>query len=77
MAPIQLYLEPGAFDAEATRAMATAFDAACARLDGNKDGLFRGVMARRIIEAAKIGERNPVVLRDAALAGVSVARELG
>jgi hypothetical protein len=74
VAIIHQYLEAGAFDAEATHAMSTAFQAACAQLDDRKDGLnFRGIVAGRIIGAARTGERNPVALRDVALAGFAVA----
>lgn len=66
------------FDDSATRAMGEAFDAACAELkDSAPSKLVREVIAERIIEAAKKGERNPVRLRDAALAALGYGRDSG
>jgi hypothetical protein len=48
------------FDDEATRIMGEAFDAACEGLqDGGQPDLVREI-AKRIIEAAKKGEREPL-----------------
>jgi hypothetical protein len=56
------------FDADATRAMGEAFDAACLELhDKGQPVVVREVLAKRIIAAAKEGERDPAVLCDAAL----------
>jgi hypothetical protein len=64
------------FDDEATRLMAEAFDAACGGLqDGGQPDLVREIIAKRIIEAAKKGERDPVRLRDAGLAALGHDRE--
>jgi hypothetical protein len=60
------------FDDEATR----TFDAACKGLqDGGQPDLVREIIAKRIIEAAKKGERDPVRLRDAGLAALGYGRE--
>ncbi len=49
-------------------AIGEAFDAACKELhDGHPDDV-RNVMAKRIVEAARLGERDVVRLRDVALA---------
>ena len=64
------------FDDEATRIMSEAFDAACEGLqDGGQPDLVREIIAKRIIEAAKKGERDPVRLRDAGLAALGYDRE--
>jgi hypothetical protein len=49
-------------------AMSEALDDACAELsDTNRAELVREAFARRIIAAARLGERDPVRLREAAL----------
>jgi hypothetical protein len=64
------------FDDEATRIMGEAFDAACEGLqDGGQPDLVREIIAKRIIEAAKKGERDPVRLRNAGLAALGYDRE--
>ncbi len=58
------------FDDNVTRMLGEAFDAACKELhDGHPDDA-REVIARRIIEAARLGERDIVRLRDGALAAL-------
>ncbi len=62
------------FDDEATRRMAEAFDAAClASLDQTE--IIKEMFAKKIIEAAKEGERDPSRLRDAALAVLGIKRD--
>jgi hypothetical protein len=61
----------GVFDDHATKVMGEAFEAACKDLDGAGQHTYE-VIARRIIEAAKSGERDPEKLRDWALTGVTV-----
>ncbi len=59
------------FDEHATLAMGQAFDAACAELqEGRSSKLVREIVAGRIIEAAKRGERDPQRLCGSALAGI-------
>jgi hypothetical protein len=51
--------------------MGEAFDTACAELqDNNLSDLFREVIAVRIIEVAKRGERDPQRLCSIALAAI-------
>jgi hypothetical protein len=58
----------GVFDDRATRVMGEAFDAARKDLqDTGQPDLVYEVIAKRIIEAAKSGERDPEKLRDWAL----------
>ena len=47
------------FDDMATHAMGEAFDEACEHLGQNLPAAIRDAIARRIIEAAKRGERDP------------------
>ena len=56
------------FDDQATKAMGEAFEAACKDLDeaGLPSVVYEAV-AKRIIEMAKSGERDPNQLRDRAL----------
>jgi hypothetical protein len=63
------FLRGGSFDAETTRAMGEAFDAACEQL--GETGLHfvvRETIAREIIEAANDGERDPARMCATALA---------
>jgi hypothetical protein len=58
----------GVFDDHATKVMGDAFDAARKDLhDTGQPDLVYEVIAKRIIEAAKSGERDPEKLRDWAL----------
>ena len=66
-------VEGGAFDAEITRTMGQVFDRACTSLrDFGSAILVREIIARRIIEAAKNGERDPARLYEQALRVVSI-----
>jgi hypothetical protein len=58
------------FDDEATRLMGEAFDAARKSLRDRGQPEVYGIIAKRIIEAAKKGERDPIRLRDAGLAAL-------
>ena len=65
------FVRPGEFDDVATAAMGNAFDAACKELhDKGQSLLVREVIVTRIIEAARRGERDPIRLREIALAGL-------
>ena len=67
--PIRRFIQPGAFGPEAIAAMIEALDAAFEELKGtDQPDMAREVIARRIITAARFGERDPVRLRVAALA---------
>ena len=65
--PIRSFIQPGAFDPEAIAAMSEAFEAALKELQDTGD-VMREVIARRIITAATLGERNPARLLAAAIA---------
>ena len=65
---IRSFVTPGAFDPEALAAMGEAFDAACKALeDTGQPQIVQEVIAQRIIEAARRGERDPARLVEAAL----------
>jgi hypothetical protein len=59
------------FDDETTRLLGEAFDAARAALrDRGQPEIVLEIVAKRIIEVAKKGERDPIRLRDAGLAAL-------
>jgi len=64
-----IFVQPGAFEPEATAAMSEAFEAACNELHRTGHAVMREVIAGRIVAAARFGERDPVRLRAAALVG--------
>jgi hypothetical protein len=58
----------GAFGPEAIAQMSEALEAACEELGDNfQPETLREIVALRIIAAARLGERNPARLREAAL----------
>ena len=66
---IRSLMQPGAFGPEAIAAMGDALDAALKELQNiGQSDVVRETIAGRIIAAARIGERDPVRLRAAALA---------
>ena len=72
MAIRQFLREGGVFEPEHIQAMSMAFEDVCKALD-LKDPMSREVMAVRIIELARQGERSPIMLRDRALREASLA----
>jgi hypothetical protein len=59
------------FDDRMTRILGEAFDAACKELhDRGQPDLVHEVIAKRIIEAAKKGECDPIRLRNIGLAAL-------
>ena len=77
---IRSLMQPGAFGPEAIAAMGDALDAALKELQdaGQSDvqsDVLREIITGRIIGAARLGERDPVRLRAAALSGVTGRRE--
>jgi hypothetical protein len=66
---IRPLLKPGmSFDSQALAAMDEAFEAARKALDDTgQPQIVREIIAERIIEAARLGERDPVRLVAAAL----------
>jgi hypothetical protein len=61
----------GVFDDNVTEIMGHAFESACTSLhDRGQPEIVYEVIAKRIIEAARRGERDPVRLRNIGLAGL-------
>jgi hypothetical protein len=61
-------LQSGAFEPEEIAAMGEAYEATCKEPhDTGQPQIVREVIALRIIAAAKLGERNPVRLRETTL----------
>jgi hypothetical protein len=65
------------FDDEATRLIGEAFDAACGDdlHDTGQHAVVREIIAKRIVEAAMKGERDPARLCAAGLAALGYDRE--
>src|SRR5260370_3208886 len=60
MADVLLFFQDAAFDDDATQVMGKAFDRACQSLhDNGQPDLVRQIIAKRIIEVARKGERDP------------------
>jgi hypothetical protein len=69
------FIPIGVFDEATIRTIDKAFDAACGELhDGGQPAVVHEVMIKRIIAAARKGERNVTRLRDAALTGLREPR---
>ena len=66
--PIRSFIQPGAFDPEAIAAMSEALAAALKEPEGiGEPDVVRERIATRIIAAARLGERDPARLLEAAL----------
>jgi hypothetical protein len=74
---LQFIRKTGAvFDDCATQIMGEAFDSACKELhDRGQPTIVYEVIAKRIIEAAKNGERDLVRLRNAGLAALGLDKD--
>ena len=67
MATILPFVKDGAFDHNDITAMSIALDDVCKALNLKDDNSAREIMATRIIDLARRGERNPTRLRDRVL----------
>jgi len=66
--PIRPYLKEGAFAPDVVSAMGTAFDDACKALAASAQStVTKETLATKIIELARGGEIDPVVLREMVL----------
>jgi hypothetical protein len=75
MGSILRFVPRGVFDDATTHIMGEAFDAACRELrDSGQPPLVLEVMAKRIIDAARAGERDMIRLRDVALAALKSSK---
>ena len=64
------------FDDRVTKIMGEAFDGACKELhDTGQPTIVYEVIAKRIIDAAKNGERDPIKLRNAGLVALGFDRD--
>lgn len=67
------FLRDVSFDPDTTHIMGQAFDGACKELhDIGQSDLVKSVIAKRIIQIAKTGERDPHQLRKRALKAVGL-----
>lgn len=65
--------QDSAFGPDATQAMGVAFERACQTLrDGGQPDIAREVIAKRIIELARKGERDPDRLCERVLAAMNI-----
>jgi len=62
------FIKDGAFEPDDIKAMSMALDEVCASLSLNGDVEAKEIVAMRIIELARRGERSPTKLRDRVLA---------
>jgi hypothetical protein len=70
---IATLMHDGTFSEDVTRAMGAAFELACKSLPHPCYDAAREIIAKHIIEAAAVGERDPAKLSEKALQDVSVA----
>ena len=68
--------DDGVFDPEDITAMSMALDDICKELNLRDDSAAREVMAVRIIDLAKSGERSPTRLRDRVLQEAHMAERV-
>ena len=75
MLSVLRFIPIGVFDDATFRNIGRAFDLACKELnDAGQPDVVHEVMIKRIIAAARKGERNVTRLRDAALTGLRKPR---
>jgi hypothetical protein len=69
------FLKDGSFDPDTTRAMGEAFDRARKQLhDRGQPDVVQEIIARRIIDIARTGERDPDTMCKRALAAFGIDR---
>jgi hypothetical protein len=73
--PIRPYIKEGAFGPEAVSAMATAFEDACTALTASaRADIAKETIAAKVIELARGGETDPIVLREMVLSEFGLSR---
>ena len=77
MAIILPFVKDGVFDDKDITAMSSALDDVCKILNLRDDSAAREVIAIRIIDLARAGERSPTRLRDRILHEANLARHVG
>jgi hypothetical protein len=71
--PIKALLADTSFDPEATRLLGQAYDLACSELhDDGQPAVVKEIIAKRIIELASDGERDPIKLSKVALTSLGL-----
>jgi hypothetical protein len=69
--PLYRLLQDGGFDPEVVAAMSAAFEETCRTLGlAERTDPLRDLVARTILECARMGERNPERLRECALQAI-------
>jgi hypothetical protein len=76
MATILPFVKDGVFDDKDITAMSMALDDVCKMLNLRDDNSAREVMAIRVIDLARAGERSPARLRDRILHEADLARNV-
>jgi hypothetical protein len=77
MATILPFVKDGVFDQKDITAMSVALDDVCKMLNLRDDSSAREVIAIRIVDLARAGERSPTRLRDRILREADLARHVG
>jgi hypothetical protein len=77
MATILPFVKDGVFDQKDITAMSVALDDVCKMLNLRHDHSAKEVIASRIVDLARAGERNPTRLRDRILREADLARHVG
>jgi hypothetical protein len=77
MTTILPFVKDGVFDQKDITAMSIALDDVCKILNLRDDSSAREVIAIRIVDLARTGERNPTRLRDRILHEANLARNAG
>jgi hypothetical protein len=77
MATILPFVKDGVFDQKDITAMSMALDDVCKILTLRDDSSAKEVIAIRIIDLARAGERSPTRLRDRILHEADMARDAG
>ena len=77
MATILPFVKDGVFDQKDITAMSMALDDVCKILNLRDDSSAREVIAIRIVDLARAGERSPTRLRDRILHEADLARHVG
>lgn len=76
MATIISFLRDGVFDPKDIDAMSTALDHVCEALKLRDNSSARDIIATRIIDLARAGERSPTRLRDRVLLEAEMAERV-
>jgi hypothetical protein len=77
MATILPFVKDGVFDQKDITAMSMALDDVCKMLNLRDDNSSKEVIASRIIDLARAGERNPTRLRDRIIHEANLAPDVG